>query len=188
MPYVFRDPCNVHRRLISFPTESAWNSLLNYWAETYPFPDYTPEPNPGIDRPTDGSAQYRREYQTMLQIAQQYLGYSYSWGGKTPPYFDCSGFVAYCYKQAGIFDSGVVAYTGALIQECTKVSDASSRPGDLCFWSGNSGDANSGNAHVGIYIGNGKVLDDSGSGVAYRDVTWHPASRFMGYYRPNKWI
>lgn len=189
MPYVFRSPCNLKRRLISMPTQPQWESLLNYWAETYPFPLYTPEPMPGVSTPGVGTPTYREEYRAVLAIAQQYLGYSYSWGGKTPPYFDCSGFVAYCYKAAGIIPESVVAYTGSLSSYCVKVPDASRRPGDLVFWNGSNGSTDASNAHVGIYIGNDRIIDCAGSGVAYRPVTWHnTVLNFAGYYRPPKWM
>lgn len=182
MPYTFRHECNIKRRLTTQPIGANWNSLINYWATTYPFPGWDPD-NPE-DTEYPGEPMPNEQYDEMLKEAQKYLGYSYLWGGKTPPYFDCSGFVGWCYKYAGIIPESVVSYTGTLQEYCDKVPDGEERPGDLVFWNGTGGTTWEGNAHVGIYIGNGKILDDSGGGVAYRDLTWHGTERFAGYYRP----
>lgn len=41
--------------------------------------------------------------QKAVDIARQFIGTKYSWGGSTPSTgFDCSGLVQYAYKQAGI--------------------------------------------------------------------------------------
>lgn len=185
MPYIFRDPTNRKRRLISHAPESNWVSLLNYWAETTPFPGYEPEPYPGV---TPGGSDYVADYRALLKEAEKYLGYSYLWGGKTPPYFDCSGYVAWCYKTAGMIPQDTIAFTGTLILACNKVPLEWTRAGDMVFWGGTeTGTANDANAHVGIYIGNNMILDDSGSGVAYRNLDFHPTSRFLGFYRPLKY-
>lgn len=170
--------------MLTTPDDAAWASLLNYWAETEPFPGYEEIPFPGDPSP-GGSAAYEHQYQTIIVEGSKYLGYSYSWGGKTPPYFDCSGFVGWCYKYAGVIPESVASYTLALREYCTQVPDDYRRPGDLVFWAGVPDESS---AHVGIYIGNEHILDCSGSGVAYRDLTWHPVSRFMGYWRPPLWL
>lgn len=47
------------------------------------------------DTPTDNS--------TVVDIARQFVGTKYSWGGTTPKTgFDCSGLIYYAYKQKGI--------------------------------------------------------------------------------------
>lgn len=176
MPNRWRDPTSRHRRLTTTPTAANWNTLINYWADTNPYPGYDPTPYPGLPMGTP-------QLKTMLQEAQKYLGYSYKWGGKTPPYFDCSGYVGWCYKYAGIIPESVVSYTGTLHDYCTQVPEEDALPGDLCFWNGSNGTTYDSNAHVGIYIGNGYILDDSGKGVAYRLVTYHYQSRFAGYFR-----
>lgn len=144
------------------------------------------EPFPGVEAPGGGPPEYPAEYAAVIAEGQKYLGYSYYWGGKTPPYFDCSGFVGWCYKQAGVIPESVVSYTGSLRAYCIQVSDASARPGDLVFWAGNSGESG---AHVAIYIGNNQILDSSGSGVDYRPLTWHDSVLTrIGFFRPPKWM
>lgn len=94
--------------------------------------------------------------QEVVDLAMQYLGYDYVYGGKSPESgFDCSGFVYYVYKQFGY-----TLYPGATNQWKTLsdeiVPEDELQPGDLVFFSGN-GDV-SGMEHVGIYIGDGKMI------------------------------
>lgn len=184
MKQSFRRAIPCKRRLITTAPEAAWKSLLDYWANTTPFPGFIPEPFPGDPSP-GGPGAYVSQYRAILTEGRKYLGNSYSWGGKTPPYFDCSGFVGWCYKYAGVIPNDVTSSTYGLRTYCVHIDSAYRRPGDLCFWSGNPDESS---AHVAIYIGNERIFDCSGGGVAYRDLNWHPVSRFMGYWRPPTWI
>ncbi len=81
-------------------------------------------------------------------IAMQYQGVPYVFGGATPAGFDCSGFTMYVYAQAGIslpHSSSAQAAMG------TPVSTAEAVPGDLVIMEGGG--------HVGIYLGNGMMID-----------------------------
>lgn len=177
MPNRWRDPTSRKRRLTSIPTATNWNTLINYWAETPDFPGYVPEDYPGEPMRT-------AQLQAMLQEAVKYLGYSYKWGGKTPPYFDCSGYVGWCYKFAGIIPESVQSFTGTLHDYCTEVAEQDALPGDLVFWNGRDGTTWANNAHVAIYIGNAMILDCAGPGVDYRPVNWHSTvAEFAGYFR-----
>lgn len=72
-------------------------------------------------------------------------GGTYVWGGKTFKNWDCSGFVAYVYKQHGI---NLTAYTHAMKNEVRKVDTP--QPGDIVFTNNYE--------HVGIYLGQGKMI------------------------------
>ncbi|MBM7052028.1 MULTISPECIES: C40 family peptidase [unclassified Rothia (in: high G+C Gram-positive bacteria)] len=82
---------------------------------------------------------------TVLAAAQNGLGGSYVWGGKTFKTWDCSGFVSWVYAQAGI---NLTAYTYTMATELVPTSTP--QPGDIVFTNGY--------AHVGIYVGNGKMI------------------------------
>jgi len=98
----------------------------------------------------------------VINSAKQFLGSPYVWGGTTAPNkdssgnwigggFDCSGFVQYVYKQAGI-DLSRTTYTQ--IKEGTAVNNISDlQPGDLVFF----GEASAPH-HVGIYLGNDQYI------------------------------
>jgi cell wall-associated NlpC family hydrolase len=93
----------------------------------------------------------------VVAEAEQFLGVPYRWGGTSPQTgFDCSGFVQYVYGQLGISlprTSEEQAHVGTPVP-----SLAEAEPGDLVFFPGTDGTA-SAPGHVGIYLGNGLMID-----------------------------
>jgi len=117
----------------------------------------TPAPNAGgskVSVPSAGSA----TGQQIAAFAQQFVGYRYSWGGKSPETgFDCSGLVYYVYSQFG-YTLNRVACDQA--QNGVHVDPSDLQPGDvLCFYSND----NYYIGHTGIYIGNNKFIHASTS-------------------------
>ncbi|MGE7662095.1 PcsB-like coiled-coil domain-containing protein [Peribacillus sp. NPDC097197] len=88
--------------------------------------------------------------------------------------FDCSAFVAWAYKQAGV---NLPPSTGALTGAGKQVSKSQMQPGDLVFFNTYKTDG-----HVGIYVGGGKFIgSQSSTGVAVANMSsgyW--ASKFNG--------
>ncbi len=100
-------------------------------------------------------------------ITTKYLGKRYSYGGNGPNSFDCSGFTSYILKTyygEYLKSKGINLPRTASSQATvgTSVSKANLQKGDLVFFDtvGRIGD-NIG--HVGIYIGNGKIIHASSS-------------------------
>lgn len=95
--------------------------------------------------------------------------------------FDCSSFVHWAFKQAGI-DLGSLGSvsTETLNKKGKKISINEMQVGDLIFW-----DTYKKDGHVGIYIGNGKWIgSQSSTGVAvvsFDENYWK--SRFSGHVR-----
>jgi peptidoglycan hydrolase CwlO-like protein len=117
----------------------------------------------------------------VIHAGDKYIGNSvYVFGGGRTAYdvangrFDCSGFVAWAFAQAGIT---VGAHTDILKNTGTRVSMSEARPGDLVFF-----DTYKIDGHVGIYLGGGKFIgSQSSTGVAIADMTSrYYAEKFNG--------
>ena len=93
--------------------------------------------------------------------AAQFVGVPYQWGGTSPTTgFDCSGLVQYVYGQLGVSlprTSQEQANVGTPVAGL-----AQAQPGDLVFYEPGP----SGPGHVGIYIGNGKMIDAPHTGTS----------------------
>ena len=83
----------------------------------------------------------------IVSIAMSLTGIPYVYGGSTPAGFDCSGFTQYVYAQVGI---SIPRTSGAQGAAGTFVSASEARPGDLVWHA---------YGHVGIYAGNGMVIE-----------------------------
>lgn len=107
----------------------------------------------------------------IVDIAMQYLGCSYVYGGTTPSGFDCSGFTQYVYKQYGI---SINRSSSSQYSNGVAVSKSELQAGDLVMFG--SGSIN----HVGIYIGNGNIIhaENASSGVNIDSIN-------SGYYYNN---
>ncbi|HEV7470017.1 MAG TPA: NlpC/P60 family protein [Pseudonocardia sp.] len=101
-----------------------------------------------------------------LALATGKLGKPYVWGAAGPNSFDCSGLVQWAFSQVG---KSLPHSSNAQSQLGTPVSMANLQPGDLVFFY-------SPVSHVGIYAGNGKILNASTSGepVKYSDMANMP--------------
>lgn len=114
----------------------------------------------------------------LLAFSKTFLGSPYVWGGSTPyPGFDCSGYVQYVYNKFGVYLNRV---TWDQYQEGQSVAESDLKPGDLVFFTTYA----LGASHVGIYIGNRMMIDDSDYGVAY-DSLDHPywSAKYIGARR-----
>ncbi|HEX5190044.1 MAG TPA: NlpC/P60 family protein [Streptosporangiaceae bacterium] len=99
-----------------------------------------------------------------LRIAMTKIGDPYVWGAAGPNSFDCSGLVMWAYAQLGI---SLPHFTGAQWNSGVHVPRSQLQPGDLLFFY-------SGISHVGIYVGNGFMLDAPTFGipVGIHPVMW----------------
>ncbi|MFF9057465.1 NlpC/P60 family protein [Streptomyces sp. NPDC014882] len=83
-----------------------------------------------------------------VSYAYAKLGSPYVWGATGPNAFDCSGLVQAAYRSAGV---SLPRTTYAQIDAGRRVSRSELRPGDLVFFY-------PGITHVGLYIGNGRMI------------------------------
>ncbi|USS87745.1 NlpC/P60 family protein [Fructilactobacillus hinvesii] len=109
----------------------------------------------------------------VLSTGQQHVGTSYAWGGSNPGGFDCSGFTQYVYGQNGVSLPRTAAAQAAAAQP---ISASEAQAGDLVFFNDGSGIY-----HVGIYQGNGQMLDAQNRGVISGDsISYFPGQVTYG--------
>jgi cell wall-associated NlpC family hydrolase len=95
------------------------------------------------------------------------LGVPYSWGGGKPNGpsrgigsgantvgYDCSGFTQFSFAGVGVL---IPKYSGDQYNTGRKVPVSQAKRGDLLFWGPGGGQ------HVALYLGNGQMLEASGS-------------------------
>jgi peptidoglycan hydrolase CwlO-like protein len=132
---------------------------------------------------SDGTGMSSGEVSRIYNVAIQYKGVKYVYGGSSPSGFDCSGFVSYVLKKCGWSLNGWSRMTcTSLKRYCTKIFTSKSelRPGDLIFYNDFG--------HVGIYLGNNQAIQcDGGIGRPYPGVEvvdirkyWPGADRVFG--------
>ncbi|MFI6093500.1 NlpC/P60 family protein [Streptomyces sp. NPDC051218] len=114
-----------------------------------------------------------------VAYAHSQLGVPYQWGGNGPADggFDCSGLTKAAYAKTGI---SLPRTAQAQYQATTKVGAGQPLlPGDLLFY-GSPGNLH----HVGLYIGNNKMINapNSRSVVRIEDYRWHD---YYGATRPT---
>jgi cell wall-associated NlpC family hydrolase len=107
-----------------------------------------------------------------LQAAISRLGYPYIWGAVGPTSFDCSGLMMWAYQQVGI---SLPHFTVSQYNSGVHVSRNDLEPGDLVFFFPNI-------SHVGMYIGNGMMIDapNFGENVKVQPIYWNA---FVGAVR-----
>lgn len=94
--------------------------------------------------------------QLALDYARAQSGKPYCWGGAGPGCFDCSGLVSEAWQRAGIT---LPRTSEAIRGSLPEVSWLEARPGDILWWPG----------HVGLYAGEGRVLDAGRAGGQVRE-------------------
>lgn len=102
-----------------------------------------------------------------LRAALTRVGDPYVWGAAGPDAFDCSGLVVWAFAQVGIT---LPHYTGDQWNSGVHVPFSDLQPGDLIFFYPDI-------SHVGIYVGDGLMVDapDFGETVRVENVYWQYA-------------
>ncbi|WP_020641317.1 NlpC/P60 family protein [Amycolatopsis balhimycina] len=111
--------------------------------------------------------------QTAVNAALSKLGSPYVWGDTGPDSFDCSGLLLWAYKKAGIT---LPRNSAAQAQYGTPVPRDQLQPGDLvAYYSPVS--------HIGMYIGDGKMVHAPTSGDVVKISPLQ--SQYAGATRPT---
>lgn len=96
-------------------------------------------------------AQVAAMRERVLKVARKQLGDPYRAGGAGPDSFDCGGFTQYVFKRALGMD--IARTSQGQYQQVERIKKKDAQPGDLVFF------FEGGAHHVGIYLGNGKMID-----------------------------
>ena len=94
----------------------------------------------------------------VIAYASNFLGVPYVWGGTSPSGFDCSGFTQYVFAHFGV---NLPRVSESQQNVGTLVSRANLQPGDLVFFGTPA-------HHVGIYVGNGNMINAPHTGAVIR--------------------
>jgi len=110
----------------------------------------------------------------VVDLARSEIGMPYVWGGDSPATsFDCSGLVQWVYRQVGID----LPRTAQEQYDATRrLGPAELRPGDLVYFA-STYPSSDWITHVGIYVGNGQMIDAPNEGDVVREM---PV--FVGYW------
>lgn len=104
------------------------------------------------------SSKAENSIEKLISLAETKLGCRYVRGAKGPSTFDCSGFVYWCLKNAGVNVSYMTSINWRTCGKFKKIDDIGScKRGDILVFSGSS----MAEGHVGIYLGSGKMIDAS---------------------------
>jgi cell wall-associated NlpC family hydrolase len=125
-------------------------------------------PPPTYNGPASGRAA------VAVRFAYAQLGKPYQWGGAGPNSYDCSGLTMRAWGAAGV----ALTHSAAdQYNEGTHIPTSALQPGDLVFFGHPI-------EHVGIYIGNGKMIDapHTGAYVRIEGAFW---SDYVGASRPG---
>jgi cell wall-associated NlpC family hydrolase len=117
---------------------------------------------------TSGRAAAAVRY-AMAQVGKQYV-----YGAAGPSTFDCSGLMLAAWAQAGV---SLPRSSQAQFGAGPRIAVGDLRPGDLVFYY-------SGLSHVGMYIGNGLIVDASNPRTDVRVTTLY-SMPYVGAVRPG---
>jgi cell wall-associated NlpC family hydrolase len=132
-------------------------------------PQRAPPDFPATSNPfkADGGLAKAAKDNAVVSIAMQYLGVPYQWGGASPTAgFDCSGLVEYVFAQLGVL---LPHYAAAqwYSPDTVWVRPNRLQAGDLVFFIGSDGTRKD-PGHVGIYVGDGYLIDAPHTGAFVR--------------------
>jgi peptidoglycan DL-endopeptidase RipA len=108
------------------------------------------------------------------------IGKPYQWGGAGPDTYDCSGLTMDAWAHAGVT---LLHWTGYQWPSGPHIPISQLRRGDLLFFATNTSDPATIH-HVGIYIGNGEMVDAPYTGVDVRIDSIYQPGGLIGATRP----
>jgi cell wall-associated NlpC family hydrolase len=127
-----------------------------------------------------GSGASATQGDTAANWALTQLGKPYQWGGAGPDSYDCSGLTMDAWARAGV---QLAHWTGYQWLSGPRVPLGDLQRGDLLFYATNNSDPATIH-HVGIYIGNGMMVDAPYTGAFVRIDSIYQPGVPIGAIRP----
>ena len=109
-----------------------------------------------------------------VQYAMAQVGKAYVYGAAGPSAFDCSGLTMMAWAQAGV---SLPHSSSAQYSSGPHVAESDLQPGDLVFYY-------SPISHVGMYIGNGMIVNAENPSVGVKVTSLH-SMPYVGAVRPG---
>jgi len=109
-----------------------------------------------------------------VQFAMAQVGKAYVYGAAGPSAYDCSGLTMAAWAQAGV---SLPHSSSAQMSSGPRVAESDLQPGDLVFYY-------SPVSHVGMYIGNGQIVNAENPSVGVK-VTGLHTMPYVGAVRPG---
>jgi cell wall-associated NlpC family hydrolase len=142
-------------------------------------PEPVPAPPPGGASGEVPGTVSAETGQQAVTYAESQIGKPYEWGADGPDSYDCSGLTMWAYAQVGVH---LDHWTGYQWEQGEHISTAAMRPGDLAFFASDTSDPSTIH-HVGMYIGNGQMVEAPYTGANVRiSSVWRPD--LIGVVRP----
>ncbi|MBU8865584.1 C40 family peptidase [Paenarthrobacter sp. MMS21-TAE1-1] len=116
----------------------------------------------------EGLSQIRQD---ILRFTKMGLGGAYVWGGTAFKAWDCSGFVQWIYRQAGIELPRVEQWRVGTMTDNPQIGDlVVQNPQGPYNW-----------GHVGIYAGNGMMYSalNPSAGTLMHPIDWNPGTAYF---------
>ena len=136
-------------------------------AAAEPSPVIPPAPARPAPAPNAGAG-------AAVEAALSQVGKPYQWGAAGPDSYDCSGLTMWAWAHAGV---SLPHNSGMQYSATPRVDQSAWQPGDLLFFG-------SPIHHVGMYIGNGQMVEAPYTGAQVRVNSAH-RSDYVGAGRPG---
>ena len=124
-----------------------------------------------------GSSGASAAAEQAIAFARAQIGEPYMWGGTGPDAWDCSGLTMMAYRSAGIFLPRTSADQWTVGQHIHDMVDL--EPGDLVFYASDLSDSSTIH-HVGLYIGDGLMIEAPHTGEYVRTAAINRSDYFGG--------
>jgi len=163
-------PGGLQAALLAFNHSAAYVSDVLSWAARYAADGtaaITAASSPACQQATIGPLP-AGTVGKVIAYAEAQLGRPYQYGATGPDAFDCSGLAMMAYRAAGVY---IPRTSQQQWQFGTRIPPSAAQPGDLVFFAGSDGTPQA-PGHVGIVIGNGKMIEAYATGYPIRIATY----------------